>query len=622
MSWPGCSIPNSRKSEAAAGNPVKSVRIHPKYFFIGVGGLTLIYILLCVLSVVFSRNFLYETLRGGAAPVFLSLAVFFVIPLSLFILLATAAVSMVRDFITNRTGSRFQVRLMAYFILTVIFASVPVTVITAQALYELLQFWRTVRITEALAEAQNFAVDAYTLRLERLEERIESAGFERAAAAALSPEGGRETAARILDAWGISAVQDFRLNGDGEWDGAAFAGDAGRKLAAPPGALPGFVPRDMPRDRDTVRYVLRGDDGLIRVVSGDLGDGFDDAIETLEGERERCELIDSLSLNLGTLLLFYYGVFFLPTLLMTLIIAISFTRRVSQPLMELTEATRRVAEGDFSIQILTRPRDELGLLVRSFNAMVRDLEKTRSFLVRSEKISIWQSMAQQLAHEIKNPLTPIKLSAERVLRRLQNEPERVGEILESSMLTIIQEVESLSILLKEFHTLSRPIEPALTWTPLKEAVEEAVNPYRTAHPRVEFDTVYIQNDVSVKMDKRHIIQILTNLIINGIDAMDGAGQIVIRTDLVKKRESRYCRLSVRDSGKGIRKENYGKVFNPYFTTKESGTGLGLPIVERIVNDHGGMIWFNSGEGAGTTFFIDFPLDDAVPDAKFEKGAKP
>jgi nitrogen fixation/metabolism regulation signal transduction histidine kinase len=597
---------------------VKSVRIHPKYFFISVSGLMLIYVLLCILSVLFSRSFLYETLRGGSAPGTMSLAIFFIIPLTLLILLAISAVNLIRDFTANRTGSRFQVRLFAYFIVTVFFASVPVTIITAQSLYELLQFWRTVRVNEALAEAQNFAMDAYSLRLERFEERIGSVSFDYTAALALSPEESgaeAESAVRTLSAWGICAVQDFRPNEGGEWIRWAFAGDRGRELEAPPGTLQGFVSRDIPRDTDTARYILRGEGGLIRVVSYDLGAGFDKAIETLETEQARFELINSLSLNLRTLLLFYYGVFFLPTLLMTVIIAISFTRRMSQPLEELTEATRRVAEGDFSIQILARPRDELGLLIRSFNAMVRDLEKTRSSLVRAEKISIWQSMAQQLAHEIKNPLTPIKLSAERVLRRRQNEPDRVEEILESSMLTIIQEVEELSNLLKEFHTLSRPIEPALTWTLLKEVVEEAVNPYRTSHPNVEFDTAYIQGGISVKMDKRHIIQILTNLIINGIDAMDGAGQIEIRTDLVKKRESRYCRLSIRDSGKGIRKENYGKVFNPYFTTKESGTGLGLPIVERIVNDHGGMIWFNSGEGAGTTFFIDFPLDDTVPDAR-------
>jgi nitrogen fixation/metabolism regulation signal transduction histidine kinase len=252
--------------------------------------------------------------------------------------------------------------------------------------------------------------------------------------------------------------------------------------------------------------------------------------------------------------------------------------------------------------------------------MVRDLEKTRGSLIRAEKISIWQTMAQQLAHEIKNPLTPIKLSAEQVLRRWRNEPDRIGEIVENSMLAIIQEVEGLSTLLTEFRTLSRPIEPSQTWTPLREAVEEAIIPYRSSHPKVNFDTQYIQNDVSVKMDKRHINQVLANIIINGIDAMDGAGQIEIRTDLVKKRESRYCRLSIRDSGKGIVKADRSRVFTPYFTTKESGTGLGLPIVERIVNDHDGTIWFNSAAGAGTTFFIDFPLDAApVPKPVIEEG---
>jgi signal transduction histidine kinase len=105
---------------------------------------------------------------------------------------------------------------------------------------------------------------------------------------------------------------------------------------------------------------------------------------------------------------------------------------------------------------------------------------------------------------------------------------------------------------------------------------------------------------------------LTNLIINGIDAMDRRGIIKIRTDLVKKREIRYCRLSIQDSGKGISEKVGAHIFTPYFTTKESGTGLGLPIVERIVNDHGGSIWFNSAEGVGTTFFIDLPIDEPLP----------
>jgi nitrogen fixation/metabolism regulation signal transduction histidine kinase len=220
-------------------------------------------------------------------------------------------------------------------------------------------------------------------------------------------------------------------------------------------------------------------------------------------------------------------------------------------------------------------------------------------------------MAQQLAHEIKNPLTPIKLSAERVLRRWRNEPERVGEILENSMLAIIQETEGLSTLLTEFRTLSKPMEPSLSWTKVRELAEEVIAVYRSSHPLVEFNIEYINADVAVTVDRRRLSQIFTNLIINAIDAMDGTGSIFIRTDVITKRESNYCRLSLRDTGKGIAAEDQSKLFTPYYTSKDSGTGLGLPIVQRIVNEHGGNIWFNSEPGMGATFFIDLPIAQSI-----------
>jgi signal transduction histidine kinase len=179
-------------------------------------------------------------------------------------------------------------------------------------------------------------------------------------------------------------------------------------------------------------------------------------------------------------------------------------------------------------------------------------------------------------------------------------------------------VEGLSTLLNEFRTLSRPMEPSKAWTNFREAVEETVSPYRSSHPRIRFDTEHIGADISVRIDRHRLGQVLTNLIVNAIDAMAGSGLIEIRTDLVQKRESQYCRVSFRDTGKGIPDQNGPLIFTPYFTTKENGTGLGLPIVERIVNDHGGAIWFNSAEGAGTTFFIDLPVD--VPEAGSPAGS--
>jgi nitrogen fixation/metabolism regulation signal transduction histidine kinase len=243
--------------------------------------------------------------------------------------------------------------------------------------------------------------------------------------------------------------------------------------------------------------------------------------------------------------------------------------------------------------------------------MVQDLEKSRAALVRSEKISIWQNLAQQLAHEIKNPLTPIKLSAERVLRRWRNTPENIGEILESSMMAIIHETQELSNLLNEFRTLSKPMEPSNTSSNFRESAEEVINAYSASYPKVKFDLDYVQKDIQVKIDKHRLSRILTNLVINAIDAMNGNGYIEIRTDLVNKRDVCYCRTSIKDTGKGISTQESQLILTPYFTTKESGTGLGLPIIERIVNDHGGAVWFDSAEGMGTTFYIDLPVEEVI-----------
>jgi nitrogen fixation/metabolism regulation signal transduction histidine kinase len=574
-----------------------SIRLEPKYFILNVRGLALIYVLLCVLTILFSRMFFSETLENGTMPETLHLVVFFTIPVVLLVFLVASGFKLIQDIVERRAGSLFQARLLAYFIITVILAAMPVTVITFQSVTELARFWRTLRINEALYAAGDFALDSYTLHLEKLEALIREGRF--GGAVPSLPEG-------------VAAVQDFEAGPGDSWTGGGFWGDEGRRLGAPPALHQGFVTREIPRDRDLVRYVFYPSPERLRLLSYTLGEGFDRALDILEGERARFDLINSLDINLRPLLVFYYGVFFLPAILMTLIIAVSFTRRVTQPLAELTEATRRVAEGDFSIQILARPGDELGRLIGSFNAMVQDLEQSRSARVKEETISIWQNMAQQLAHEIKNPLTPIRLSAERVLRRWRNDPGRVPEILENSMLAIIQEVEGLSTLLTEFRTLSRPMEPSRTWTKLRDLVKETVLPYGSSHPNIRFDLDHIDPEIFLKIDKHRLVQVLTNLVINGIDAMDGRGLIEIRTDLVKKRESRYCRISIRDTGKGISKQEGARIFTPYFTTKESGTGLGLPIVERIINDHGGTIWFNSAEGAGATFFIDLPVEEAPP----------
>jgi nitrogen fixation/metabolism regulation signal transduction histidine kinase len=574
---------------------MKTVKTRPHYSILNVRGLIFIYALLCILTVLFSRSFFSEALYEGKVPGRLNLVVFFTIPAVLLIFLGIAAAGLLGDIIARRPGTKFKARLLGYFIVIVIFSATPMAIVTGISFNEAIRFWRGVDADAAKAAAHSFAVDNYSFHLEHFETILKTTNWNAVMAdlpAALPGD--------------IASVQDFRKT-EGVWKESAFTGDEGGRLASPPSETDGYITRELPRDTGFIRYVTLPARNTIRLISYNLGGGFDRGMAAIENQGERFEIIGILRDNAPILMLFFYVVFFVPTLLMTAIIAISFTRRVTNPIVELTEATRRVAEGDFSIQILARRGDELGLLIRSFNAMVQDLEKSRAALIKAEKISIWQNMAQQLAHEIKNPLTPIKLSAERVLRRWRNEPEQIGEIIEDSMLAIIQETEGLSTLLNEFRTLAKPIEPSQSWTRVEETAEETIGPYRSSYPEVLFNTGHIDSGVIVKIDKHRFVQLLTNLVINAIDAMDGKGLIEIRTDFVQKREMRFCRLSIRDSGKGITRQSIPHIFTPYYTTKESGTGLGLPIVERIVNDHGGSIWFNSAEGMGTTFFVDLPV---------------
>jgi nitrogen fixation/metabolism regulation signal transduction histidine kinase len=517
------------------------------------------------------------------------------------IFLGIASANVLSDIIFRRPGIKFKARLLGYFIVIVVFSAAPMFIVTSISINELIRFWYSIEADAAENAAQSFAVDNYRFHVEHFGAIIKNTRWN----SVMPP--GRPTAEAPELPDDIASVQDFRRT-EGGWEEAAFAGMDGARLDTVPSEAEGFITRELPRDSGFIRYVLLPSRNLVRLVSYNLGEEFDQGMAAIDKQSKRFDVINTLRDNAQILIFFYYAVFFVPALLMTVIIAISFTRRVTNPIVELTEATRRVSEGDFSIQILARRGDELGLLIRSFNTMVQDLERSRAALVKAEKISIWQNMAQQLAHEIKNPLTPIKLSAERVLRRWRNEPEQVGEMIEDSMMAIIQETEGLSTLLNEFRTLSKPIEPSQSWTGVDEAIEEAASPYRSSYPEVSFRIDHAGGKVTVKIDKHRFIQMLTNLLINGIDAMGGKGIIEIRTDIIQKREIRFCRISVRDSGKGIEKEAVPNIFTPYYTSKENGTGLGLPIVERIVNDHGGSIWFNSAEGAGTTFFVDLPAE--------------
>jgi signal transduction histidine kinase len=504
---------------------------------------------------------------------------------------------------------------LAYFFATSLLSSLPSVVIASRFVAGISESWFTADFEKALDDANWFALDSYRQRLKTLELAAKTDLAEKVAKAVAA--GNRKDAAvAVADSDApIVAVQGYSRSARGDWEETFFFGDRAYSLPQPPAVRPGFLPRSTEptrgfpggRDADVIRYIAAKDDETVRILTLSLGERFDRRTARISQAAERAGAVGMLRPTLSRTLILLYGVFLLPSLLMTLIIAFSLTTAVTQPLMSLADATRRVAEGDFSIRLIERPGDELGTLVASFNAMVRELARSRTALLRTEKINLWQDMAQRLAHEIKNPLTPIKLSAERVLRRAKSDPEHLTEIVDSCMLAIIQEVDGLSTMLTDFRSFARMPPPTLERAKAIAVIEDAAALYRSSYPGIEFDISGVDAEIVVEADRRHFSQVIANLILNAVDAMEGKGRIEFRAELVKKRDSRYCRISIRDNGKGIPEEARPHIFTPYFTTKETGTGLGLPIVERIVNDHGGTIWFDTAVGVGTTFYIDLPI---------------
>ena len=208
-----------------------------------------------------------------------------------------------------------------------------------------------------------------------------------------------------------------------------------------------------------------------------------------------------------------------------------------------------------------------------------------------------------------NPLTPIKLSAERIQRKYRTDPENIDRVLEPAIKSIIQEVSNLDNLLKEFRDFSKLPPLILRKGNICGLIKEVFDSYKSSYPNIVFSYIFPEYGIVLDIDPKQMKQVFTNLLKNSSEAIGpGEGKISIQTDLVRKGNSSYCRIRVQDSGSGIAPEKQDQVFNPYFTTKTEGSGLGLPIVERIIFDHKGQIWFESEKGHGTTFFIDLPME--------------
>ena len=309
--------------------------------------------------------------------------------------------------------------------------------------------------------------------------------------------------------------------------------------------------------------------------------------------------------NLKLGMFVFYLMFSIPIILLSILSTFIFSDKAVMPLQDIEDAIKKVADGNYSYRILYKKNNEFNILINSFNNMIKEIEKSRNKLKHTEQISTWQEIATRLAHEIKNPLTPIKLSAQKVLMKENLNSQTSINI--KYMETIINEVTRMEKLLNEFRDFARFPKLEIKNISLKNTIAEAVKIYSSSYPTINFCFEAVQ-DIYADADKNQMIQVVSNLTINGIHAIKGMGEITYTCETVIKKNIEHCRISIKDNGSGMNEELKSKIFKPYFTTKYNGSGLGLAIVNKIVLDHKGKIWLESAENIGTTFYIEIPKE--------------
>ena len=281
--------------------------------------------------------------------------------------------------------------------------------------------------------------------------------------------------------------------------------------------------------------------------------------------------------------------------------------RVTQPMERLVEAAREVAAGDWNAQVQVESEDELGELAEAFNRMTQHLTQQRDQLVQAERVAAWREVARRLAHELKNPLFPLQITVENLLRAREHNPAQFEEVFKESTTTLLAELANLKNIISRFSDFARMPAPQLQAVDLNAVVRSVTNLFSAqfrapGKPPIDLQLNLDNALAPIQADSDLLHRAVQNLLLNAMDAMPSGGTLIVRTE----NTNGGARLLVTDTGKGLTHEECERLFTPYYTTKQHGTGLGLAIVQSVVSDHGGHISVASEPDRGTTFQVDLP----------------
>ena len=289
------------------------------------------------------------------------------------------------------------------------------------------------------------------------------------------------------------------------------------------------------------------------------------------------------------------------------IVALFITNRITRSFSFISGKMKEVNLGSVNEAIDWKRNDEIGELVSEYNKMVGKLDTSANALAKSEREGAWREMARQVAHEIKNPLTPMKLSLQYLQKAISNNSDNVRELTANVAQTLVEQINHLNQIAGEFSQFANIGNPHNEVFDLHEVLYQLIQLHRMDE-RVHLDCTPVHQQVMVDADRTHINRLFTNLIQNAIQAVPEGTPVQIHIE--EELYDNKILVKITDNGMGIPDEMRSKIFTPNFTTKTSGTGLGLAMCKGIVEQARGVIWFETEASKGTTFFVELPVVNA------------
>jgi nitrogen fixation/metabolism regulation signal transduction histidine kinase len=340
-----------------------------------------------------------------------------------------------------------------------------------------------------------------------------------------------------------------------------------------------------------------GDAKYIYLVSKMRGDFFEQAQQLLSLRR----LYTSISFSLDEIprtFLYSFLLIYFVVIVFAVVLGVLISARISSPIKNLVQATEEIGRGNLDYQVEIRSKDEIGQLMTHFNQMAKNLKENQERMIYLEKMAAWQEIARRLAHEIKNPLTPIQLTIQQIVDQDSGEDQEYSNLLKESHQIINEEIGSLRKLVNEFSEFGRMPELNLKQGHPAQIIKEVAGLY----PQHKIEMSLPGESVIIECDEDRIKRVLINLLQNAVQSYSNKKPITI--NLVENENE--IEIQVRDQGPGMTPQVKKQIFEPYFSTKKSGVGLGLAITRKMIEEHGGRITVESEPGKGSCFTVYLP----------------